>query len=98
MTRNQAVEDLKGFVLEHNLPRTDVALLGASCPYCGKSDRIRELESPVRLDRHLDATALTQYTKLWQMVTGPHERLGACKFCQNVLCLTPQHQAEPVYE
>ena len=38
---NEATEVLKTFVLTHGLPKTDMALFGIKCPYCGKSDRIR---------------------------------------------------------
>jgi hypothetical protein len=46
---NEAVEELKKFVLEHSLPKTEMALFGILCPYCGKSDRIRQLENPQAL-------------------------------------------------
>ena len=56
---NEAVEKLKTLVLTNGLPKTDMALFGIKCPYCGKSDRIRELEermevSPLLVDTGVD--------------------------------------------
>lgn len=41
---NESVQKLRQFVIDHGLPKTDMALFGIKCLYCGKSDRIRQLE------------------------------------------------------
>ena len=61
METNEAAEVLKTFVLTHGLPKTDMALFGIKCPYCGKSDRIRELEEP-------DALTRRWIRKIWQSI------------------------------
>jgi hypothetical protein len=98
MDRNQAVEDLKHFILEHDLPGTDMALFGVGCPYCGKSDRIRELEAPGRLDSRFQADEASRYAELWSILAGADGLLGICKFCQNVVGLDGRQQAAALYE
>jgi len=98
MDCNQAVEDLKHFILEHDLPDTDVALFGVLCPYCGKSDRIRELEVPGRLGSRFRADAAARYAELWSTLIGANGSLGVCKFCRNVLRLDGKQRAAPLYE
>jgi hypothetical protein len=46
METNEIVQKFQQFVVDHGLPKTDMALFGIKCPYCGKSDRIRQLEDP----------------------------------------------------
>jgi hypothetical protein len=81
-----AVEELKKLVIELGLPKSDMALFGIRCPYCGKSDRIRQLEPPKELTGALDTESLETYEDLWRQFT-PSSRavLGVCKFCQNPL-------------
>jgi hypothetical protein len=98
MDRNQAVEELKHFILEHDLPRTDMALFGILCPYCGKSDRIRGLEAPLRLNGAIAPEAVTRYAELWNVLAAADELLGICKFCQNVLLLDRSRRAAPLYQ
>jgi hypothetical protein len=98
MDRNHAVELLKQFILEHGLPRTDMALFGVLCPYCGKSDRIRGLEAPPRLNGTIDQEAITRYARVWSVLAAADELLGICKFCQNVLLLDGSRRAIPLYQ
>ena len=98
MEMNQAVENLKTFVLEHSLPRTDMALFGILCPYCGKSDRIRELEEPNALKEKMDAKDITIYVELWEQLARSNGSLGVCKFCQNLIRLQEKTGALPLYE
>jgi len=98
MDRNHAVELLKRFILEHDLPRTDMALFGILCPYCGKSDRIRELEAPLRINGAIHHEAAARYTELWSTLAASDELLGICKFCQNVLLLDGSRRAAPLYQ
>jgi hypothetical protein len=95
---NQAVEKLKTFVLKHGLPRTDMALYGILCPYCGKSDRIRELEEPNALKEKMDAKQMTIYLELWEQLTRSNGSLGVCKFCQNLIVLQEKAGALPLYK
>ena len=98
METNEAAEVLKAFVLTHGLPKTDMALFGIKCPYCGKSDRIRELEEPGSLPRKMDSEHTAFYSKLWDRLTRSNESLAVCKFCQNLLLLQDKASAVPLYE
>jgi len=82
---HEAVEELKSLIIEHDLPQTDMAIFGVTCPYCGKSDRIRRLEPPEDLDGAIDSTKREKYTVLWQRLNPSAARLGICKFCLNPL-------------
>ena len=98
MEINEAVEQLKAFALEQSLPQTDMALFGIMCPYCGKSDRIRELEEPDALSAKMDSENMVFYSKLWDQLTSSNGSLGVCKFCQNLLLLKDKASAAPLYE
>lgn len=78
-------ESFKRFVIMHGLPRSDFSLFGLSCPYCGKSDRIRRLEPPDETAGILDTAANASYLSLWQAVNPGGAPLCVCKFCQNIL-------------
>ena len=81
----EAVEDLKKLVIELGLPLTEMAFYGIRCPYCGKSDRIRQLETPEELSGTVDGEILETYAGLWKQFAYPEAVLGVCKFCQNPL-------------
>jgi hypothetical protein len=98
MDRNQAVEEFKHFIMEHDLPGADMALFGVRCPYCGKSDRIRELEPPGRLESRFPVDQAARYAGLWSTLADADGRLAVCKFCRNVLALDGQQRAVPLYE
>ncbi|MBR9979958.1 MAG: hypothetical protein KFF50_02920 [Desulfatitalea sp.] len=83
----EATETLKALIIENNLPRTDIALFGIKCPYCGKSDRIRQLERPDDLSDKVDSAILQEYAKIWQRLNPSSARLGVCSFCLNPLAL-----------
>ncbi len=83
MNNNEAVELLKSFAIRHGLPQTDMALFDIKCPYCGKSDRIRTLESPNELKNCIDPDDLLKYSELWMSLAPSGRSLGVCKFCQN---------------
>ena len=98
MHTREAAEELKTFVLLHGLPKTDMALFGVKCPYCGKSDRIRELEKPDALSNKMDPKQAAVYLSLWNQLSRSNEPLAVCKFCQNLLSLQDKASALPVYE
>jgi len=95
---NEAVEELRKFVLEHSLPKTEVALFGILCPYCGKSDRIRQLENPQALAGKIESENMAIYFTLWDQLARGGGSLGVCKFCQNLLLLQDKASAVPLYE
>ena len=95
---NEAAEVLKTFVLTHGLPQKDMALFGIKCPYCGKSDRIRELEEPDALTQKMDSKNMAIYFNLWDQLARSNGSLGVCKFCQNLLVLQEKAGALPLYE
>jgi len=95
---NEAAEKLKTFVLTHGLPKTDMALFGIKCPYCGKSDRIRELEEPDALREKMDSENMATYFSLWDQLASLNGSPGVCKFCQNLLLLEDKANAVPLYK
>jgi hypothetical protein len=95
---NEAVEKLQQFVMAHALPKTDMALFGIKCPYCGKSDRIRQLESPDELQEKMDPEEIKKYSQLWNHLMDDQGFLGVCKFCHNPLKLSgADGKAEALY-
>jgi len=98
MENNEAVQLLQQFILDHGLPKTDVALFGLKCPYCGKSDRIRQLESPEELHGKSDSEDVQKYSDFWVYFIRSNESLGVCKFCNNPLkIIDKSSNAEPLY-
>ena len=93
-----AVDQLKLFIIKHDLPETDFALFNVKCPYCGKSDRIRQLEPPDSLNSRFNPRDLTEYTKTWHEFARPGQSLGVCKFCDNPLKLKNNSSAEPLFQ
>lgn len=89
MDTPDAIEKLRRFLIEHDLPRTDLALFGVRCPYCGKSDRIRGLDAPEDLDGAMETGQVEAYADLWRRLNLSSGGLGVCKFCQNPLRLSP---------
>ena len=98
MDTNAAAEELKTFVLTQGLPKTDMALFGINCPYCGKSDRIRPLEEPHALAGKIDSKNMRTYSSLWDQLVQSNGSLGVCKFCQNLLLIQDKTSAVPIYE
>ena len=93
------IEKLQKILIEEGLPQTDKALFGLKCPYCGKSDRIRELESPQALEGALGSSVLSVYEGIWRRFEIPGSAMGVCKFCQNPLRITSAGaQAVPLTE
>jgi hypothetical protein len=93
------VESFKHFILLHGLPANDVALFGVRCPYCGKSDRVRELEVPDTLRTILSAEELETYGTFWVQLSKNGHNLAICKFCHNPLHLDPDaNTAEPLLD
>lgn len=89
MEAHAAIEDLKKFIIIHDLPRAEMALFGIQCPYCGKSDRIRELDAPESLVKDLEPDHVKIYADLWQRLNPLSDDMGVCRFCQNPLKLFP---------
>ncbi|MGA8571159.1 MAG: hypothetical protein ACLP7A_06415 [Desulfobaccales bacterium] len=87
MDKLEALSGLKEFVIEHRLPKIEIALFGIKCPYCGKSDRILQLETPDELNGDLAEPDLERYTSLWTSLVEGDVELGLCKFCLNPLKL-----------
>jgi hypothetical protein len=87
MNKLEAMIGLKEFTMEHGLPKSEMALFGIKCPYCGKTDRIRQLETPDDLNGDLAKPELHHYNTLWYSLVERDELLGMCKFCLNPLKL-----------
>ncbi|MCP4687585.1 MAG: hypothetical protein GY859_06005 [Desulfobacterales bacterium] len=91
MNHNEAVEKLKTLTVTHGLPKTDMSLFGVSCPYCGKSDRIRRLEPPDQLQEDIGPEDMAMHRRIWKTLAPSDQTLAVCKFCQNPLEL---HEGE----
>jgi hypothetical protein len=99
MEFNESVQKLQQFVIDHGLPKTDMALFGIKCLYCGKSDRIRQLESPDQLHEKMDPKDTKRYSDLWKPFTQSDDSIGVCKFCHNLLKLYKEKgKAEALYK
>ncbi|MCB2188572.1 MAG: hypothetical protein KQJ78_19295 [Deltaproteobacteria bacterium] len=91
MSEWQHIEELRALVLDLDLPRSDFAICGVMCPYCGKTDRIYKLEEPGQLDAPPPA-----YQAAWDRLSGQGE-LVLCKFCRQILAYDPQgHTMSPL--
>ena len=66
MSSIETMEDLRQFVMEHGLPATEMTLFGVKCPYCGKSDQIKKLESPDDLTDVIETDALAAYSSFFK--------------------------------
>ena len=98
MDRKQALEDLKQFLINHELPKNDLALFDIKCPYCGKTDRIKLLEPPEDLLPVIDYENMETYAALWQQFAKATSVLGVCKFCLNPLeLILKEKRAETLY-
>ena len=90
MINHEVIQKFQQFVIEHGLPKTDMALFGIKCPYCGKSDRVRELEDPAALREGMQPEDIKKYEELWRHLAQSSGSLGVCKFCNNPLNLFPE--------
>jgi hypothetical protein len=99
MEFNEVVEKFQHLVIEHGLPKTDMALFGIKCPYCGKSDRIRQLEDPEELGAGIEPEEMKIYSDYWKNLTQAGGSIGVCKFCQNPLKIyLKEGKAEGLYK
>ena len=99
MQVEESVLILKQLIIDNGLPKRDLALFGIKCLYCGKSDRIRQLESPDELYGKIEPPDYKTYTELWEHLAKSGSSLGICKFCQNILRLyVEMGEARALYE
>ncbi len=96
MNDHEQIEKLRAFAINHGLPKTDMALYDVRCPYCGKSDRIRLLETPEELGETISTSELDSYEGFWRGIAESTGSLGVCKFCQHIVKLGENGQAEPL--
>ena len=89
----EALEQLKEIILAYDLPRTEMTLFGIKCPYCGKSDRIRRLESVDELAETLSAADGQRLVSLARRLMPDGRELGVCKFCLNPVRLSGRDPA-----
>lgn len=96
MEHTRVIEELKQIIIAYGLPQADVALYGVTCPYCGKSDRIRELDAPESLTVVNDATQKAAYENLYRELTSTERSMGVCKFCLNLVHFNANGEAAPL--
>jgi hypothetical protein len=78
-----AAEILKSRWLDNwdTLPSQRIVL--ATCPFCGKGDRIRLLPDA----SEIEADPEGEYEAAWKMLAGTQRSPGICGFCLNVLVI-----------
>jgi hypothetical protein len=91
----ETMEDLRQFVMEHGLPATEMTLFGVKCPYCGKSDQIKKLESPDDLTDVIETDALAAYSSFFKKKQQPESSIGVCWFCRNCVSFTNAGRVMP---
>ncbi len=91
----ETIEDLRQFVMEYGLPATEMTLFGVKCPYCGKSDQIKKLESPDDLTDVIETDALAAYSSFLKKRQQLESAIGVCWFCRNCVSFTSAGQAMP---
>jgi hypothetical protein len=82
----EEIERFRSLIMEMEPPRHSLSLFGVKCPFCGKSDRIRKLESPGEANG-----APAEYERLWARF-GTGGELAVCKFCHHLLRLFPRER------
>ncbi len=93
MVEWEEIERFRYLAVELELPRHTFALFGVMCPYCGKTDRIHNLEEPSELSE-----APADYEEIWNKFR-PKGELAVCKFCRQVLLLSEsKDSASPLAE
>ncbi len=94
MDEFDAAEVVKRWWLEHRdsiLLRSTVL---ASCPFCGKGDRISLLPPAQETSDVLDET----YSVAWGVLANPNRAPGICGFCLNVVLISETGAAMPGIE
>ncbi len=86
MDSEKALDVLSNIIFDNALPHTVYMLVGVRCPYCGKSDRIRPLESPGEVSG-LSESEFRLYRDAWDALTTDDGTLGVCFFCRQVIGL-----------
>ena len=94
----EAALKLQELVMRHGLPCSDYALFGVKCPYCGKIDRVSQLETPEKLQQNMDAEEARMYTEHWHRLARPDHSIGVCTSCHNLLSLNENTDAKPLAE
>lgn len=85
------VEKVREMILKYELPQNEMVVFGVMCPYCGKYDRIRLLDSPEGLEGKVDEDYLRNYSKIWQEIERKQKKLAVCRFCFNVVGLEEEN-------
>jgi len=92
---SDVIEKFRQVIIYHGLPQTDMALYGITCPYCGKSDRLRKLDPPGSLTSLPDRD-VSLYEDLYGRLVDTEASLGVCKFCLNIVGLAQNGVARPL--
>lgn len=81
----EAAEVLKGFWVEAAERVSSAQVVLATCPFCGKGDRIRLLPREGRA---------AAYQEAWETLARPGGRPGLCGFCLNVVLVGSGSRAQ----
>ncbi len=93
MDEFDAAEVLRLYWLGHSDTITSQQIILATCPFCGKGDRIRLLDQenptfPVSED---------DYSAAWEKLSSSGRLPGICQFCQNLVILRGKQAEMPGY-
>jgi hypothetical protein len=90
MDETDAADILRTYWLSRAESATSQEIIPATCPFCGKGDRIRLLPN-----ENQDASVVeeTDYRAAWKILTSKNRLPAICGFCMNVV-LTGEGQAE----
>jgi hypothetical protein len=78
MDEFEAAEIIKQFWLENQDSRDSWDILMVTCPYCGKSDRIKPLTGPASIIE----------SEAWSILSSRDRQPAVCNFCLNVVLIS----------
>jgi hypothetical protein len=79
-----AAEMLRSYWLERAEALSSHQMMAASCPYCGKGDRIRVLPQP---GDEADPSVTAGLRSAWDLLASGERLPALCGFCQNIVIL-----------
>ncbi len=90
MDETDAADILRTYWLSRAENSTSQEIIPATCPFCGKGDRIRLLPD---VTPKVSVLQETDYQAAWKILTSKNRLPAMCGFCMNVV-LTGEGQAE----
>lgn len=63
----------------------------ATCPHCGKGDRIVCWQMPQAMNSHADS----ELQEAWRILCSDRRQVGLCGFCQNLVLMERNRAIRP---